>query len=303
MMQASLHPTPQARRVLAEQVRAVALALRWPFIVASALLGAATVLLTIGLLGADAPIDFRPELSMLPGMVGLLLPIAVWHGEARFGASLLWTLPVDRRWHALAKVGAGWVWLMALVALFVIWLLALTLLSGGTVLAEEMLRVLPAALAPVGLPPAAGSLDPAALQTVRWAPTPLLWLVPFTGATGAYVLASAVPLGVRQPVRWIAGTLLVLFFIFTAGDLTKAAWVARALAGIEPLYFGRYGFDALLTARTESLKTIATLSTGETVSVWRGVPDLGHWAIATLLWTSAGLIALWAAASRHRERR
>jgi hypothetical protein len=37
--------------------------------------------------------------------------------------------------------------------------------------------------------------------------------------------------------------------------------------------------------------------------VWRALPDLRHWAAATLLWTGAGLMALLAAASRHRERR
>ena len=37
--------------------------------------------------------------------------------------------------------------------------------------------------------------------------------------------------------------------------------------------------------------------------VWWAVPDLADWRIATLLWTGAGLLALWAAASRHRERR
>jgi hypothetical protein len=37
--------------------------------------------------------------------------------------------------------------------------------------------------------------------------------------------------------------------------------------------------------------------------VWWGVPDLADWRTATVLWTSAGLVAVWAAASRHRERR
>jgi hypothetical protein len=59
----------------------------------------------------------------------------------------------------------------------------------------------------------------------------------------------------------------------------------------------------VLTARLESLGTRTSLTTGEPVMIWWGVPDLGDWRIATLLWTGAGLIALWAAASRHRERR
>jgi hypothetical protein len=33
------------------------------------------------------------------------------------------------------------------------------------------------------------------------------------------------------------------------------------------------------------------------------VPELADWRTATLLWTGAGLLALWAAASRHGERR
>ena len=58
-----------------------------------------------------------------------------------------------------------------------------------------------------------------------------------------------------------------------------------------------------MAARTASLDTAAILTTGERVRVWSAVPDLTHWRTATLLWTGAGLLALWAAASRHRERR
>ena len=66
---------------------------------------------------------------------------------------------------------------------------------------------------------------------------------------------------------------------------------------------GRYGLDALLTARIESLGANATLTTGERAMVWWAVPDLADWRAATLIWTGAGLLALWAATSRHRERR
>jgi len=294
-----LHSTPRPRDVLREQLRAVGLALRLPGMAAAALLGVATLLVAIRFAGAGGAADFHPELSMLPGMVGLVLPLGVWMGEERFGGGLLWTLPVDRRRHALARVGAGWVWLMAAVALFVLWLLVLALATGGSVAARETLRVLPAAVRAVP-----GALDPAALRTVRWGPEPLFWLVPFTAATATYLLASAVVLGLRRPLWWVAGILLVLFLVFTAGDVTHAEGVANAPGRLlEPLYFGPYGFDALLTARTESLHTQATLATGETIGVWRALPDPGQWAAATLLWSGAGLAALWAAVSRHRERR
>ena len=295
----ALHSTPAARIVLGEQVRAVGSALRAPARVATSLLVVATLFTMVVFFRERGPIDFAPELSMLPGMLGFLLPIGVWTGEARFGSSVLWTLPVDRRRHALAKVFAGWVWLMVAVALLVVWMLGLTLISGGDILAEQTLRVLPSALT---APP--GSVDPTALQAVRWSPQPVLWLVPFSAATGAYVIASAVALGVRRPWRWMAAIGLGVLLVNAVGVAARADWVALApWRLIELLHIGRYGLDTLLTARTESLSTQVVLSTGETVGVWRGLPDVGEWALATVLWTGGALLALWAAASRHRESR
>jgi len=60
-------------------------------------------------------------------------------------------------------------------------------------------------------------------------------------------------------------------------------------------------------SRSSSARTVnldePTLSTDDRVVVWRALPDVGQWAAATLLWTGAGLVTLWAAASRHREGR
>lgn len=299
MTQSALHSTPRPGDVLREQVLAVGFALRRPAAVASALAALVTVLVTADLVRSGEAIGFHPEDQMLPGVLGMLLPIGVWRGEERFGASFLWTLPVDRRLHALAKVFGGWVWLMAAVALFVLWQLALTLLSGGSAFAEETLRLLPFFSLP-----GSGALDAATLQTVRRAPEPLLWIVPFTAATGTYVLASALALGVRRPLEWVLGVGLAFFLVFAAGGVTHTAWLADAPGRLlEPLVFGPHGLDTLLTARTESLKTEATLTTGERVVVWRALPDLGRWATATLLWSGAGFAALWVAASRHGERR
>jgi hypothetical protein len=294
-----LHPTPRLLHALAAQVRLVGLSLRTPAVIATALLVLATLLATIEVMEAGAAIGFHPEQRALPGLLGVLLPIGVWMGEERFGPGALWTFPVDRRRHALVKVFAGWVWLMVAVGLLLLWLLAVALCSGGNVLAEETRRVLPSFSAA-----AAHSVDPTAVQLVRWTPEPLLWLVPFTAATGSYLLASALALGTRQPLRWIAGCLLGCVLLVA---LAEAANADRLIGGVdrlvEGLLDGPYGVDALLTARTESLQVAATLTTGETLVVWSTLPDLGQWARATLLWTGAGLLAVWAAASRHRERR
>jgi hypothetical protein len=299
VLQPVLHSTPRPRDVLREQVSALGIAIRLPAVVAVVLAALATIFVASRLFDAGKPIDFAPELSMLPGIAGLLLPIGVWRGEDRFGAGLLWTLPVDRRHHALTRVCAGWVWLMAAVALFVLWLLAITLISGGNVTAESTISVLPSSVVPEP-----GTLDPASLESVRWAPRPLLWLVPFTAATGAYLLASAFALGTRHPIRWLVGAVLAFFAFLGFAEATHSRVLLQGGNRVlVALMDGAYGIDALLTARTESLHTEATLSTGERVGVWRGLPDLGQWVKATLLWTGVGLAALWAAASRHRERR
>jgi hypothetical protein len=209
---------------------------------------------------------------------------------------------VDRRRHALTKVLAGWVWLMAVVTLVMLWLLALTSATGGRALPPEALQLTTFEVA------AAGPIDPAALRIVRWTSGPLIWAVPFTAATACYLLSSALALGTRRPLRWLIGTVLayVLASIVSgaASEQTGAVWLANALERLlRPLVNGRYGLDAVLTARLESLSTPSLLTTGERAVVWWAVPDLADWRTATLLWTGAGLIALWAAASRHRERR
>src|SRR6185503_11828843 len=111
------HSTPQTRDILREQIRATALALRGPGMLAALLLGVATVLVAAEFITGGGRVDFAPELSMVPGALGALFPIALWRGEDRFGTAFFWTLPVDRRRHALTKVCGGWVCLMAAVAI------------------------------------------------------------------------------------------------------------------------------------------------------------------------------------------
>lgn len=301
MTRPALHPTPRGRDVLREQVRAVGLALRWPAAVAAALALAATLLIAREVAGEGGAVDFAPERQVLPGALGLLLPVLVWQGERRFGAGFLWTLPVDRRRHALARVFAGWVWLMAAVALFVLWLLLFSLATGDGVLAAETVRFVPAGTLPELTP-----VDPETVRTALRAPQPLLWLVPFTAATATYLLGSALALAVHHPVRWIAGSAAALFLAGAATLLSEAEWLRMGPSRLlRSFLYGPWGADALFTARTASLTVRTLFATGEWKDVWLGPPvaDLGQWAAATLLWTGAGLAALLAAAARHRERR
>jgi hypothetical protein len=303
MTEWALHPVPRAGGVLREQVRAVGQALRIPALALAGLIALATLMALAEMLRGPTTVDFHPERWIFPGIAGLLLPLALWTGEDRFGSGFLWTLPVDRRHHALARVCAGWVWLMAAVGILVLWLLALTLATGGNVLGEETLQ-----MAASGSLPLSGAVDPAQLRAVRWRPDPVLWLVPFAGATAIYLLASAVALGVRRPLWWLAGTALAFFLAAVVLNEIGAAAGSRDLVltpsrVLRSFIYGRYGLETLLLANAESLSVETWLPSGQATVVWLGLPHPGPWAAATLLWTGAGLVLLWAAASRHRETR
>ena len=123
-----------------------------------------------------------------------------------------------------------------------------------------------------------------------------------------YLLGSAVVLGSRRPLRWVIGMVLLYAILSVASDAASArfqmGWLADGPGSfLERLIQDRYGLDALLTARTGTLSTVVPLTTGQRALVWRAVPDLADWRVATLVWTAVGLVALWAAASRHREQR
>ena len=300
MMESRLHSSPRPRDVVVEQARVVGLGLRPEALIGAVVLALATIGLAAEILRDGDIIDFRPERWVLPGVLGLLLPIAVWRGEERFGAAFLWTLPVERSRHALTKVLAGWAWLMAAVALFVLWLLALALVSGGNILGEETLRLLPDS----GQPPPGVRLEPGAVRAVPWAPQPLLWLAPFSGATAMYLLGSALALGTRHLLRWMAAVVLGVVLIGLAGDVTDAEWLIFAPSRLlSSLLYGEYGLAAVLTPGTDLIRMKAALTTGETVTLSSGVPDVGAWAAATLLWLVAGVVGVAAAAFRHRDGR
>jgi hypothetical protein len=299
MMNAELHPTPRLGEVMREQLRITALSLRLPAIVLGAIAGLVTMLAIADFLRGRGGVEFAPELSVIPALAAVLLPIAVWQNEKRFGPGFLWTLPVDRTHHALTKILAGWVVLMIAVTAFVLWLLILALITKGRIGGDQMIRLLPASYDSY-----VSAVDPSTLRTIRWSFSPVLWLAPFFAATGAYILASAIALGFRHPFRWIIGTIAAVYLTAAIGQgiADDQFW---ALSGklIRTLQEGRYGLDTLLSARAESLRTVVTLSNGERITAWRALPVVSDWIVAVLLWTGLGLGGLSAALMRHRENR
>lgn len=224
-MQQTLHATPRGRDVIVEQIRVVGLALRSAMVVAAVVVGIAAILIAVDIAHGKGATWFDSNEWFPLNFIAFLVPFAVWRRE-HFGPGFLWTLPVDRRRLALAKVFAGWVWWLAGMATFVAWQFLLASLAG--VSGAQI------------FPPIA-----------------------FLGTTAAYLLGSAVMLGLRYPLRWLFGSagLLILLAIFN-----QRVDAIVSSAGLVPL-------------------------------IDRFLPLLPFLSFA------AGLAALWAAVSRHGEQR
>jgi hypothetical protein len=228
-MQETLHPTPRGRDVVREQIRVVSLALRPVTLVIAIVIGLATFLFARDFVRGHVHTWFDSDEWFPLAFLAFALPFAVWWRDRRFAPAFLWTLPVDRRRLLLAKVFAGWVWMAAALALFIVWHRALALVAG--------------------------------VRNPETVP-----LVAFIGTTATYLLGSALVAGVRYPLRWLLGAAGLVFLLRM---LTEK---------LDP-----FGVDAFLRSNSLSVAypTVSTL-----------LPFFG---------LGAGLIALWIAASRHKE--
>jgi hypothetical protein len=242
MMEVTLHPAPRWRDVVLEQIRIVGLSSRREAMVAIVVLGIGTVMIVSEILGGSPGFDAHDTFPT--ALVSFLFPFAVWRGEKRFGPSFLWTLPVERRRLALARVFAGGVWLMAALAVFAAWLFTLVLIDGAS-------------------------------------PVQILSRIPYIFTIATYLFGSALVLGLRHPLRWLLG----------------AAGVFLLLGGVSQVLEPRHGVETLLGSSR------LYFAAGGVHDVWLALPGLARWAIVPFLSLGAGLAALWAAASRHKETR
>ena len=277
------HPLPGAASVFAEQLRVVGLAVR------REALALATVLVLIGVLvifdgltdGDRANGMPAPPITMIA--LGALAPFAVWKGEQVFGGAHMWTLPVERRLHALTKVFAGGVWLLAAVAVIQLWILGVALATGGVLNGEEV-RML------VG----PGGVDD--LTPVRWSTPAWGWATPFTTASICYLIGSAFLVGVRYPLRW--GTAAVAAFV-ALGFITEEV----VSGGLLQLVFNTMtdGPVGMNEAMGIGVADEIERPGGGALGLWYRLPTLRGWSLAALAWAALASAMLWVAASRHRE--
>lgn len=285
------HPLPGFGTVLAEQLRVVGLAVRREALLLAAVLTAIGLLILIDDWEAGGAVNGMPAPGLMMIALGALAPFAVWKGERAFDGAHLWTLPVERRRHALVKVAAGGLWLLVAVAGLQLWMLALAVVTGGT-LQEPETRML------VG-PGGVNDLTP-----ISWTTRPWEWAAPFTTASTCYLIGSAFLLGAKYPLRW--GTAAVAAF-FGLGLLAETGLTGGlAEQAFEWVAIGPVGIDAATTGggvaqETQQLTGRRDVMGPEVLVLWHSLPSLGRWAPAVLCWLALGATALWVAASRHKD--
>jgi len=261
MTDVTLHATPRERDVMREQVRFIALALRRETLVLAVVLALVTIRIVFAIVRHCAASWFDGDPSLAITIASFLFPFAVWRGQKRFGPAFLWTLPVDRGRLALARVFAGWVWLMAALVVVAAWRWGLALVAG---------------LSPI--------------------------MFTFAGATAMYLFGSAWILGLRHPLRWLIGAtggfLLLGNLVEALGRTPSGEWrIVTWSSALRWAVYGPYGLRTLLSSHG------IFHAAENAAATWRTLPGFAQWITTTLSWLGAGLLALWLATLRHRERR
>lgn len=283
MTAAASSPLPRTGAVFVEQLRFLGLAFR-----RYAAVGLAVLLALLALALLRPPVGYGRELGWWFALLGVLASGLTWNALRADGA--LWTLPVEHRRHALVGVAAGWCWLVVATAALLAWIVALVLLTDGRlVVAETRLVLAPGA-----------SAESERIAAVAWRTPWWQWAIPFTAATVAYLLGSALVLATRHPWRWAVGALLAVLLPLTLGDADERG-DGRPRDG---LLGQRYGVETLVLGSPDGRTSPVTVAAadGRPVRAWRELPRLDRWAAATLLWSAAGALALWLATLRLRER-
>lgn len=279
----ALHPHPRWRDVLRAQLRATAIGNRREMVAIGLLLAIVMLAhLPSGWMTGGEPFEFDLTEVVLPVMIlAALAPMAVWKGQEPSRRAYFWAMPVGRSRHTLVKVLGGWVWLMALIPAFLLWALALALVTGGDIglgadRAEFLLR---------DFTEGARLLDPTFFGN------PWMWLVPFTGATAAYLLGTIVVLSSEHPWRWFVGVPLGFWFLVEAAG---QEWLVRLVGG-------RHGLEAVFLGLSDQVLLVPG-DGGAPVERVINLPDPNAWVVATVIWTALAAAGVWGAAHRFQER-
>jgi len=239
------------------------------------LLGLALLAL-LGLAGEPWSNDPKARLFTLwPLWLSLIGPVwafAVFHNEGPSSRLYLWSLPVGRTRHTLARLAAGLAWL---------WILYAVLIGAGAVLAS-----LDGDLWQLGTITAPG------------------WINFFTGPLLGYLAISVLTIASDYPLRWFFGILFL--FPLTVSILDDWLGLESLVdALVKPLTNEDWGLFPVMIgglggAINDLAQTLARMADPDVVM--RGEFHVAYWGPATVGWIVILLGLVVYAASRHPDR-
>ena len=214
-------------------------------------------------------LGYWPPGTFVTMLIGLFLPFGIWRSEDPSRRTYHWTMPIARAPHTLLKMLAGWVWLMAAVAVYMGYHAVQFLLLAHT-------------------PGAVG----AEAHLLAWQ-----WAIPYVAATVVYLLSSLVVIASDHPWRWIGGIPIAYGIALGFLSAPGLAGVRRALIDVWLGSYGLYtvicgiGFDHFVEVMTRTLGHLPPPTTA----------DFVLWLKAAALWTVMGGVGVCAAAYRRPE--
>jgi ABC-type transport system involved in multi-copper enzyme maturation permease subunit len=120
-------------------------------------------------------------IAFVPVLLGILWALWAWRGEPPSRRGYFFSAPASRFEHSLARVAAGWLWLLACVVLYV---LGVALFATVTYGADSLLR------------------------QPSW-----MWAGVFVSATIAYLLTVPIALLTERPESWVIGSMLLILLL------------------------------------------------------------------------------------------
>lgn len=263
MTSITLHAAPRWRTVAFEQISTVRVLLRRAGLLMLAIYGAViAVSINVAITARDDVgvrnlphvnyFTYSPASSWLIVLIAFLLALGVWQDEDPSRRSYHWMMPVARHTHALTRVFAGWVWLMAATILYLLVLIV-------TVIIAERITGEPQSYGPT---------------FAAWE-----WLVPFTVGTIAYMFLSAAAVGCRQPTTWIVGVGALYVALILALTMTGHPEASNRVASV---FSGEYGAAAAMLGRIDAVDVVHR----------QMYSSLTRWLGSTAIWGAMGAALL-----------
>ncbi len=275
-MNATMARPAKPAAVAEAQLCAAGLAVRPALLVGGGIVVAVTLISLLQVMGIGAARAHRGSFSFAPVdtwplvLVGLFFPLAVWRGDGPSSRDYHRSMPVGERFHSLTRVIAGWVWLMAALAGFILWGWMLNRLAGGAFGVERAVQITTSG----GVRVRSEVVTPFPLWT---------WLIPFVHATVAYLLGSLVALRADRPWMVFGGIILSYGLLVSLLQAVGAQTLGNALGSI---WSGRYGLRAALAFPRQgpglALFPARQWTAGDTFT----------WLAAAVAWGGAAVVAV-----------